>query len=101
MGVDVWLSVLFQTLTLTLTPNQMNLMKEIRDAFLMELETIHKLQTKSKPFLNIPLILSIGFRRPELATDLLIGVMSCRLRLVSENGIRTKVKVIKRKTDVS
>lgn len=32
---------------------------------------------------NLPLFLPITFKRPELAADLLTGVMSCRLRLVS------------------
>ena len=41
-------------------------------------------QTKTKLFLNLPLI---GFKRPELAMDLLIGVKSCRLCLVSGIGI--------------
>jgi ribosomal protein L39E len=39
---------------------------------------------QTKEFSNIPLFLSMAFKRPELAADLLTGFMSCRLRLVSE-----------------
>jgi hypothetical protein len=54
---------------------------------------------KNQTFFNIPLILPIGFKRLELATDLLMGVMSCRLRFVSEIGIRMppQIKNIKNK----
>ena len=48
---------------------------------------INVYKLKLKQFGDIHRFLSIGFKRPEVATDLLTGFGSCRLRLVSENHI--------------
>ena len=48
---------------------------------------INVYKLKPKQFSDIHRFLSIGFKRPKLATDLLTGFGSCRLPLVSENHI--------------
>ena len=63
---------------------------------------INVYKLKPKQFSDIHRFLSIRFKRPELATDLLTGFGSCCLRLVSENHILEvcRIMLYLEKTDV-
>ena len=62
---------------------------------------INVFKLKPKQFSDIHRFLSIGFKGPEIATDLLTGFGSCCFRLVSENHIEVRIMMLYlEKTDI-